>query len=99
MQFITVRNLRNSTGELWEALQRNEELVITNNGKPSAVLINIPDGRFEEVLRDIRQARLTRTLYDLREQADNSGFLSSEEIMAEINEARRDYQKTYGKPL
>jgi antitoxin (DNA-binding transcriptional repressor) of toxin-antitoxin stability system len=90
MQFVTVRDFRNSSKEIWGKLSSEEEIVITNNGKPTALLLNIPDGDFEETLQDVRRAKLLRTLEDAREEAAERGFLTDEEIEAEIQAARAE---------
>ena len=70
MQFLSVRSLRNSTGGLWEKLSADEEIIITNNGKPTAILLGIQEEDFEEVLQDIRRARLVGMLSSLRLPSD-----------------------------
>ncbi|MDR1246090.1 MAG: hypothetical protein LBK57_03580, partial [Clostridiales Family XIII bacterium] len=62
----------------------------TNNGKPTALLLNIPEGDFEETLQDVRRAKLLRVLEDAREEAAERGFLTEEEIEAEIQVCRSE---------
>ena len=57
MQFISMRDFRTQTTQVWNKLQDGEEIVITNNGRPRAFLVNIPEGCFDEVLRGIRQTQ------------------------------------------
>ncbi|BCV22168.1 hypothetical protein hamaS1_22370 [Moorella sp. Hama-1] len=38
MRFVTLRELRLKSGEIWRQLQKEGEMVITSNGKPVAVL-------------------------------------------------------------
>ena len=38
MKFVTVRELRGRTSELWDQLAQQRELVVTNNGRPIAIL-------------------------------------------------------------
>jgi PHD/YefM family antitoxin component YafN of YafNO toxin-antitoxin module len=90
MQFVTVRDFRSTPKEVWEKLIREEELVITNNGRPTALLLNIPEGDFEETLQDVRRAKLLRVLEDAREEAAERGFLTEEEIEAEIQACRNE---------
>ncbi|MDR1539749.1 MAG: hypothetical protein LBU32_17480 [Clostridiales bacterium] len=73
--------------EIWDKLSRDEKIVITNNSKPTALLVNLPDGDFEKTLQDVRRAKLLRTLEEAREEAAERGFLSDEEIEAEITAA------------
>lgn len=46
MKFYTVRDLRTTTKTLWDNLSTDGEVVITNNGKPTALLFDIADGDF-----------------------------------------------------
>jgi prevent-host-death family protein len=90
MQFVTVRDFRNSSKEIWDRLKHDEEIVVTNNGKPTALLLNIQEGNFEETLAGVRQARIMREFTRMREEAAERGFLSDEDIKAEIQACRRE---------
>ena len=57
MDFISMRDFRTKTTQVWEKLSNDEEIVITNNGRPRAFLVNIPEGLFDETLSGIRQAK------------------------------------------
>ena len=57
MQFVSMRDFRTQTTQVWNRLQSGEEIVITNKGKPRAFLVNIPDGLFDIMLDGIRQAQ------------------------------------------
>jgi antitoxin (DNA-binding transcriptional repressor) of toxin-antitoxin stability system len=61
MQFITTRELRNSP-QIWDSLSRNEDIVVTNNGKPAAFIVGIPNGLFEPILEGIRRTKLELNL-------------------------------------
>jgi prevent-host-death family protein len=99
MEFVSVRDFRNSSKSIWEKVTRDEDIVVTNNGKPTALLININEGKFEETLQDIRRARLGRMLEDAREEAAGRGFLSDADINAEINAARAEHKAECGQVL
>jgi len=57
MDFISMRDLRTQATQVWDKLDRDEEIVLTNNGRPRAFIINIPEGYFDEMLSGIRQAK------------------------------------------
>ena len=57
MDFISMRDFRNQSTQVWNKLSNEEEIVITSNGRPRAFLVNIPDGFFDEMLTGIRQAK------------------------------------------
>ena len=57
MEFISMRDFRTETTKVWDKLNNDEEIVITNNGRPRAFLVSIPEGTFDEVLSGIRKAK------------------------------------------
>ena len=63
-------------------------MVITNNGKPTALLLDISNEDLEETLLALRQIRAMRLFNQMRNDAQKRGFLSDEEIEAEIQAAR-----------
>ena len=88
MVFYSVRDLRTESKKMWEKLSEGEDVVITNNGKPSALMIDIPEDGFEEVVRAVRQARAMIAFNNMRTKAQQIGSLSDEEIDAVIAEVR-----------
>ena len=89
MNFYTVRDLRTTPKSIWENLSADGEVVITNNGKPTAILFDITDGSFEETLKAVRQAKAAIAFNAMRARAASEGYMSDEEIEAEIAAARR----------
>ena len=90
MNFYTVRDLRSTPKSIWDHLSLDGEVVITNNGKPTALLINIEEGSFEETLKAVRQAKAMIAFNSRRSRAATEGFMSGAEIGAEIEAARRE---------
>lgn len=90
MNFYTVRDLINTPKSIWDNLSNNGEVVITNNGKPKAIMIDIENGDFEETIKAIRQAKAMIAFNSMRAKAAKSGFMSDEEIETEIAAARRE---------
>ena len=88
MEFYSVRDFRTETKAVWESLARGGEVVITNNGKPAALMIEIPEGGFDETVRAVRQARAMAAFNSARRRAAAAGFMSDEEIEAAIAKAR-----------
>lgn len=89
MNFYTVRDLRTTPKSIWDNLSADGEVVITNNGKPTAIMIDISDGSFEETLRAVRQAKAMIAFNSMRTKAASKGFMSEEEIEAEIEAVRQ----------
>ena len=90
MNFYSVRDLRTTPKRIWADLSDDGEVVITNNGKPTAILFDIADGDFEETVRAVRQTKAMMAFNAMRARSASSGFLSEEEIEAEISAARAE---------
>jgi len=99
MQFVTVRDFRSASRDVWNKLNCDGELVVTNNGKPTALLLDIGDDDLEELLLSIRQTKAIRAYNRLRTQAIERESLSDGEIDAEIRAARDEYKEKHGESL
>ncbi len=88
MNFYSIRDLRTDSKSMWQDLSSGDEVVLTNNGKPSALIIDIPEGSFDEVVQAVRQAKAMIALNNMRRRAAMAGFRTEEEIEALIDEAR-----------
>lgn len=89
MEFYSVRELRTNTKSIWEELSKENDVVITNNGKPYALMVWIPEGRFDETVRAFRQAKAIAAMERMRSNAEKNGFMSDDEIDEAIKEARK----------
>ena len=92
MNFYTVRDLRTHPREVWQKLSEVHEVIITNNGKPSALMIEIDDENLEDVLASVRQSMAMRAVNRLRLASMRSGQaeMTIEEIDAEISKVRKE---------
>lgn len=90
MKFYSIRDLRTESKNVWENLSSGGEIIITNNGKPSALMINIPEDNFDETVQAVRQAKAMIAFNSMRQTASTSGSMSEEEITAEINAVRNE---------
>ncbi len=88
MNFYSIRDLRTESKNMWSDLKNGDEVVLTNNGKPSAIMIDIPEGCFDETLQAIRQAKAMIALNNMRSKAAKEGYKSLDEINSLIEEAR-----------
>jgi len=88
MNFYSVRDLRTDSRSMWADLTSGDEVVLTNNGKPSALVIDIPEGSFDEIVQAVRQAKAMIALNSARRRAAKAGFMSDDEIEAAIADAR-----------
>ena len=91
MKFITVRDLRTSPARVWKDLPDEKEMVITNNGRPIALLTPISDENLEETIRTLRQARAINAVKNMQQKSVQNGknSISAEEIEEEIKESRK----------
>lgn len=91
MKFISVRDLRSKSAQVWSQLREERELVLTSNGKPIAIVSATDEDGFEQSLGEIRQARALRAARQLQEQSIAAGrdSLSEADIDAEVKESRR----------
>ncbi len=92
MKFITVRDLRTTPAQVWKQLSAEQEIVITNNGKPIALLTPLNDEDMEDTVTAVRKARALAALKKIRGLAADRGL--SEMTMEEINEEIREYRRS-----
>jgi len=91
MKFISIRDLRGKSGEVWKALPGEGEVVITSNGRPIAILAAVNESNLEESLSAFRRARAIEatTSLQLRSVEQGTDKISTDEIDAEIKTVRR----------
>ncbi len=91
MKFITVRDLRSRSAEVWRKLRKENDLVVTSHGKPIAIVSATDEEDVEQALRERRQARAMRAVKQLQEAAAATGRdrLTDEDIDAEVRQARK----------
>lgn len=91
MKFVSVRDLRSRSAEVWRELGQEHELVVTSNGRPVALLSSVDDELLEETLTALRRARAVAAVQEMQRRSQASGLdrLSGEEIEAEIEASRR----------
>lgn len=92
MKFLSMRELRTSTSKIKEMLSEEGKIVVTNNGKPAALMLEINEASLEETLADLRQLQAKRALRELQNTAVKNGTasMSMDEINTEIATARKE---------
>lgn len=90
MRFVSIRELRSGPSELWNSL-KNEDVVLTLNGRPIAILAGVFEGDVHETLRAVRQARAAIAMERIHKTALSGGAdkITSKEIEAEIRAVRK----------
>ena len=90
MRFVSVRELRSRSAEVWRTLADENDLVVTSNGKPVAVLYATSEEHLEESLDAIRRARAQTAVAAIQQASRDRGTdgLSLDDINAEIDAVR-----------
>jgi prevent-host-death family protein len=90
MNFYTARDLRTIPKNIWGSLAEDKEVVITNNGRPTALMLSISETNFDEMVKAVRQARAMIAFNSMRGKAARQGFLTAKEIENEIKACRKE---------
>jgi len=95
MKFVTVRDLRTTPAKVWKSLPEEQELILTNNGKPIALITPLGESDLEETLSAVRKARAQSAIQQMQLSSIKNGLsqMSIEDIEAEIGSSRTDPQK------
>jgi len=91
MKFLSVRDLRGKSAEIWKRLPGEREMIITNNGRPIAILAAVNESNLEESLAAFRQARAVEAVASLQRRSVEQGTdkISMVEVEEEIKAVRR----------
>lgn len=91
MKFLSVRDLRGKSAQIWKELPAEREMVITSNGRPIAILAAITEANLEESLSAFRQARAVEAVASLQLRSTELGTdkISMDEINVEIKAVRK----------
>lgn len=90
MKFVSVRELRGRSGQVWKRLDDGDDVVVTSNGKPIAVLSPVREDDLERSLATIRRARALDAVADLQAGAA-SRKVSAREVESEIAAVRKGF--------
>ena len=94
MKFLTVRDLRSKSAQIWKELSNEQEMIITNNGRPVAILSSIIENNLETSLNSIRRARLADSISSLQQESikQETNKITIDEINKEIRESRKAFK-------
>ena len=95
MKFISVRDLRGKSAEVWKELPAEQEVVVTSNGRPVAILSAVNESNLEESLSAIRRARSAEAVMSLQRRSAERGTdgITMDEIDAEIKAVREERKR------
>ncbi|MFH0784725.1 MAG: type II toxin-antitoxin system Phd/YefM family antitoxin [Pseudomonadota bacterium] len=90
MKFLSVRDLKSKSSQVWKELQGQKEMIVTSNGRPIALLSSINENNLEQILTAFRRARATSAVASIQYESTQKGTdkISMDEINAEIKEVR-----------
>ena len=95
MQFITIRELSKSPKETLTKLVPDGKAVLTNNGKPQALIFRIDGNSFEKTLTLLQKLEFMQNLTEMRLTSIKNGnsAMTLDEINAEIKTARKEQKQ------
>jgi PHD/YefM family antitoxin component YafN of YafNO toxin-antitoxin module len=90
MEFVPIRELCTSPKKISARLKRDGRIVITNNGRPTAIMLDVDSSTFEETLIDLRRLQAKRALRELQTESVKNGTskMTMTDIETEIAETR-----------
>ena len=91
MKFLSVRDLRSKSADVWKGLMAEREMVVTSNGRPIAILSAVTEETLEETLAAIRRFRAVAAVSEIQRQSIQRGAdaITDTEIDAEVAAVRR----------
>ena len=95
MRFLSVRDLKTKSSQVWKELAGQKEMIVTSNGRPIALLSSINENNLEQLLTAFRRARATNAVASIQYESTQKGTdkISMDEIDAEIGAVRSKRKK------
>jgi antitoxin (DNA-binding transcriptional repressor) of toxin-antitoxin stability system len=95
MKFLSVRDLKTKSSQVWKELPGQKEMIVTSNGRPIALLSSVNENNLEQVLTAFRRARATNSVASIQYESTQKGTdkISLDEINAEIGAIRSKRRK------
>ena len=95
MKFLSVRDLKTKSAQVWKDLADQKEMIVTSNGRPIALLSSINENNLEQVLTAFRHAHATNAVATVQYESAQKGTdkISMDEINAEIGAVRSKREK------
>ncbi len=95
MKFLSIRDLKTKSSQIWKELPNQKEMVLTSNGRPIAILSSINENNLEQVLSAFRRARATNAVSSIQYDSVRKGTdkITTNEIEDEIKAVRSKRQR------
>ena len=87
MDYLQVKDLKKPR-ELWEKLKAHHELVITRDGRPKAIMIDVEPENLEQTLQEIRRVVFSAAVGRVRQRAQRLPD-ADESIRQAISDSRQ----------
>ncbi|MXP24425.1 type II toxin-antitoxin system prevent-host-death family antitoxin [Gordonia sp. HNM0687] len=81
MESVTHREMRNRSAELLRRVEAGESIIVTNNGRPVAVISPLERRVLEELVDQGHVRRATRAVADLRDIERTASALRTDQIL------------------
>jgi len=91
MKFVSIREFKGKSGQVWKELAQEMDMVLTSNGRPVALVSSIPGEDVEGALAALRKARAILAVEQMQARSVSAGTdrLSRRDIEKEIAAVRR----------
>lgn len=91
MEFVPYRMLRNQPAELRKKLDEKGELIVTVDGEPLAVMLQIPKGSLEDLVLLLSQVRAQLAVSAIRAGARQGGRnrMTAAQAQAQVRKTRQ----------
>jgi hypothetical protein len=90
MNFYTRSEFKTEPSTVWASLAEDGEVILTDDGKPSALMLDVASADVETLLKAFRQAKSMIAFNAMRQKAQKRGFMTDAEIESEIAAYRRE---------
>ena len=87
MDYLAVSELKHSKN-LWSRLSKEKEVVLTKDGKPGALILEVTSESLDTVVTAVRKALFSESVSNVRRRTAEAGGFSEAEIRAEIEAVR-----------
>jgi len=91
MKMISVRDLRTKSAQIWSDLKKEQDLVVTSNGKPVGILSVTNEDTLEQSLATVRRARAMAAVMHAQLESVRKGKdkMTLDDINRVIDQVRR----------
>jgi hypothetical protein len=92
MEFLSIRDLSKSPKLAFDKLAADGKAVITNNGRPEAIMVRVDASSFESTLSILQQLEFAQAIANMQQESLRNGNskMTLDAINAEITAARRE---------